>query len=70
MFLVDFFVFTARSIYFLLESLILTLTPNRYRKLKVSVANRIVDTHFDRQKKSKCDNNNKKKTTATLQCLS
>lgn len=36
MFLVDFFVFAARSIYFLLETLILTLLPNRYRKLKVS----------------------------------
>lgn len=36
MFLVDFVVFSTRSIYFLLETLILTILPNRYRKLKVS----------------------------------
>lgn len=36
MFLVDFVVFTARSIYFLSETLFLTILPNRYRKLKVS----------------------------------
>lgn len=38
MFLMDFVVFVARSIYFLMETLILTITPDRYRKLKVSVA--------------------------------
>lgn len=38
MFLMDFVVFVARSIYFLMETLILTITPNRYRKMKVSVA--------------------------------
>lgn len=37
MLLVDFTVFVARSIYFLLETLVLTITPNRYRKMKVSV---------------------------------
>lgn len=36
MFLMDFVVFVTRSIYFLMETLILTITPNRYRKLKVS----------------------------------
>lgn len=36
MFLLDFVVFTARAVYFLLETLILTILPNRYRKLKVS----------------------------------
>lgn len=46
MFLLDFIVFTARAIYFLLETLVLTLTPNRYRKLKVSAVNRIIDTLF------------------------
>lgn len=49
-FIVDFFVFAARSIYFLLETFILTITPNRYRKLKVSVKwkPRICDTLFPR----------------------
>lgn len=37
MFLIDFIVFAARSIYFLFETFILTVLPNRYRKLKVSV---------------------------------
>lgn len=37
MFLVDFIVFAVRSIYFLLETFILTILPNRYRTLKVSV---------------------------------
>lgn len=36
MFLVDFIVFTVRSIYYLSETFILTILPNRYRKLKVS----------------------------------
>lgn len=36
MFLVDFFVFSGRAIYFLLETFILTILPNRYRKMKVS----------------------------------
>lgn len=36
MFLVDFIVFTIRSIYYLSETLILTILPDRYRKLKVS----------------------------------
>lgn len=31
----DFIVFCSKSIYFFLEMLILTITPNRYRKLKV-----------------------------------
>lgn len=47
MFLVDFFVFTARSIYFLLETLILTILPNRYRKLKVSVKTTTADILFN-----------------------
>lgn len=34
--LLDFIVFCSKSIYFFLEMLILTITPNRYRKLKVS----------------------------------
>lgn len=47
MFLLDLIVFTARSIYFLLETLILTILPNRYRKLKVSANHiQIVDTLF------------------------
>lgn len=32
----DFIVFCTKSIYFFLEMLILTITPNRYRTLKVS----------------------------------
>lgn len=43
MFLVDFVAFAVRSIYFLLETLILTILPDRYRKLKVSAA-KIDDT--------------------------
>lgn len=38
MFLVDFAVFAVRSVYFLLETFILTILPDRYRKLKVSYA--------------------------------
>lgn len=60
MFLVDFFVFTARSIYFLLETFILTILPNRYRKLKVSVKTASTDTLFNYlcecvERKKKCD---------------
>lgn len=33
---VDVLVFFMRSIYFILESIYLTLLPNRFRKLKVS----------------------------------
>lgn len=36
-FLVDFFVFSTKAIYFMLEALILTIIPDRYRKLKVSL---------------------------------
>lgn len=48
MFLLDFIVFTARSIYFLLETFILTILPNRYRKLKVG-ANHTSSTHFSKR---------------------
>lgn len=44
MFLVDFAVFAVRSIYYLLETLILTILPDRYRKLKVSAAAEVDDT--------------------------
>lgn len=45
MFLVDFIVFAVRSIYFLLETFILTILPDRYRKLKVSTVLKST-THF------------------------
>lgn len=35
-FLIDFVVFCTKSIYFFLETIFLTILPNRYRTLKVS----------------------------------
>lgn len=48
-FSLDFIVFCLKSIYFFLEMLILTITPNRYRKLKVSHINhhQNVPTHIE-----------------------
>lgn len=62
-FLMDFFIFAARSLYFLLETLILTILPNRYRKLKVSdcAKNELADILFNHSmwmfvvEKKKCD---------------
>lgn len=36
-FLIDFALFVAKAVYFFLETLVLSLTPNRYRTMKVGV---------------------------------
>lgn len=36
-FLIDFTLFCAKAVYFFLETLVLSLTPNRFRTMKVGV---------------------------------